>query len=109
MSLLTLSERLYWSRYPAFLPTEAERLRLEAFFLAHPESEAVYFFSNGLVRDDKEEQRRMFSRTAQLVAIATEGFPVLVSRRRALDGPVRWVPTYGCEPDAQLGESAVQR
>lgn len=92
MSLLTLREQLQWSRYPAFMPTEAERVKLEAFFMENPDSEAVYFFYSGLIRDVKEEQRRMFSRTAQLVAIATEGFPVQVSRRRAFDGPVRWVP-----------------
>ncbi len=92
MSLLTLSEQLRWSRYPAFLPTEPERQALEAFFREHPTSTSVYFMADGRIVDAEAYRRRMTSRVAQLVAIATDGFPVLVSRRRAFDGPVRWVP-----------------
>jgi len=92
MSLLTLREQLQWSRYPAFLPTEEERITLEAFFREHPTSASVYFMWDGRIVDAEQYRRRMTSRTAQLVAIATDGFPVMVSRRRAFDGPVRWVP-----------------
>ena len=96
-----IADRLH-RRYPAYLPTEEERLALEAFFLAHPASDSAYFFYDGRIIDGETYWQGMTSRVAQLIAISTDGFPILVSRRVALNGPVKRVPMYGREPDARL-------
>lgn len=67
-------------RKPAYVPTDAEVIALDAFFAAHPESTGAYLFYDGRIIDVQEYQRRMTSRTAQLVAIFSDGFPVSVSR-----------------------------
>lgn len=59
---------------------EAERLRILAWFEAHPDVTHAYLFYNGTLRSEQAETAAMFSRTAQLVSIALEGVPVMVSR-----------------------------
>lgn len=53
-------------------------------FMAYPECDAVYVFSDGRVEPEESFQKRMTSRTAGLVSIATEGIPVLISRKHAV-------------------------
>lgn len=79
---LTLRERLQL-RCPAWLPTETQRRAIERFFQTHPDARDAYYFFDGRLVDGDTYRGRMTSRTAQLVAIATDGFPVNVSRRHA--------------------------
>lgn len=58
--------------------TETNDLR--AFFDTHPEATFAYVFFDGRIEEDVAFFARLSSRTAQLVSIATEGFPVLRSR-----------------------------
>ena len=54
-----------------------------AFFDANPSAQFAYVFWDGRVIEDKAYASRMTSRAAGLVAIASDGFPMLVSRRTA--------------------------
>lgn len=78
---MSLLDRLR-TRPPYFLPslTGARDLAIKAFFDAHPESEDVYLSYDGRVEDGNHLRKRMTSRTAQLVSIATEGFPINIGR-----------------------------
>lgn len=68
------------ARVPAYIPKLEELVRLDAFFAAHPEADEVYYFYDGRVIEGAAYRARMTSRTAQLVAIATDGFPVNLHR-----------------------------
>ena len=54
--------------------------RQRAWFAENPEAEHAYFFFDGHMVEESVHRSQMTSRTAQLVAIATDGFPVLISR-----------------------------
>lgn len=57
-----------------------EQARIRKFFTDHPDSAGAFMFYDGRMEDSDAVRARMTSRTAQLVSIATEGFPVPVSR-----------------------------
>ena len=69
------------ARRPAYTLTIDQRDAVLHYFEAHAASDAVYLFYDGRVLDADEYQRQMTSRTAQLVAIARDGFPIVVGRR----------------------------
>lgn len=78
---MTIHERLRErarKQFEARPPEEQERIR--KFFAENPESIGAYMFFDGRMIDCDVYRKRMTSRTAQLVAIATDGFPVGVSR-----------------------------
>lgn len=57
-----------------------EQARIRAFFEQNPDSKGAFMLFDGRMEDCDSVHKRMTSRTAQLVSIATEGFPVPVSR-----------------------------
>ena len=68
------------SRKPAFEPDVIESVILHTFFKANPDSLAAYLFADLHVEDAIAFRARLTSRQAQLNSIATDGFPVLISR-----------------------------
>jgi prepilin-type processing-associated H-X9-DG protein len=72
------------NRKPAFTPKEAETTALRNYFNSNPDSLAVYLFFDGHIEDVEAYTRRLINRTAQLVSVAADGFPVLISRGRIL-------------------------
>lgn len=60
--------------------TDDQARKIKQAFSDHPEWDDVYLFWDGAVRGGEEYRRSMTSRTAQLVAIASTGFPACVSR-----------------------------
>lgn len=60
--------------------SEPERLRILAWFKAHPESTDCYVTWRGEIVDGAKERAAMTSRRAQLLDITTKGFPCAWSR-----------------------------
>jgi hypothetical protein len=54
---------------------------VQAAMKANPDVSSWYLFHDGRVILEQEYQQQMTSRTAQLVAISRDGFPILVNRR----------------------------
>lgn len=80
---MTITERLrerLRTQGPAFIPSEADRSRIEAFFAGHPDSTDAYLFFDGRVLDGDSYRRSLSTRTRQLVAVSSDGIPVNVSR-----------------------------
>jgi hypothetical protein len=62
------------------MTTRIEFLRAQRYFAANPAVDYAYLFFDGRIIPEETFRRRMTSRTAQLVSIALDGFPVLISR-----------------------------
>jgi hypothetical protein len=75
----TVHERLA-ARPPIYTLTVSERDALWAYF-GDPTHDEVYLFSDGRLRDGVIYRRALTSLTAQLVAIACDGWPILFTRR----------------------------
>jgi hypothetical protein len=56
-------------------------LQAQQFFRSNPTSQECFLFFDGRMLDADTYRAKMISRIAQLVAIATDGFPLLVSRQ----------------------------
>jgi hypothetical protein len=56
------------------------------FFSSHPDYNGVYVCQDGRTIPEAQMLKLCSSRTGQLVAISTVGFPVYVSRKRIANG-----------------------
>lgn len=78
---MSLKEKLRARGIARFAARPAdEQGRIRDFFEQHPESRHAYLLFDGRIIDERRYQRQATSRTAQLLAIATDGFPELISR-----------------------------
>lgn len=77
----TMRNILESGRMPMIMNMGRERLeQLQAWYDANPEAENAYSFYDGRIIEESKYAKTMTSRTAQLVAIITDGFPALTSR-----------------------------
>lgn len=67
------------TRGVAFSLTPEELKKVEEVFANRPIN-GIYLFYDGKIREEKEFIASLTSRVAQLVSIATEGFPIHISR-----------------------------
>jgi hypothetical protein len=73
------------ARRQQFDPNNAEHVRNRQWFADHEGIDLAYSFYDNHIESMESYQARMTSRTAQLLSITYDGFPVIISRNMYRD------------------------